>query len=56
MFSETDNQGKCRLLPLLLRDRALLWYNSLPAEIANNWDRLSGAFWARFGPAAMSLV
>ncbi len=55
-FTETDIQGKCRLLPLLLRDRASLWYDSLPAGISNNWVRLSGAFRARFGPTAMNLV
>ncbi len=55
-FTEVDNQGKCRLFPLLLRDRASLWYDSLPAGIVDNWDRLSGAFRAKFGPAAMNLV
>jgi hypothetical protein len=44
-----QDPAKAAALPLLLREAALRWYNTLPAATRNNWPLLEQAFTLRYG-------
>ena len=55
-YAGKDDLGKCELFPLLLKSRAIQWYNELSDDLKTNWHNLTEAFTLRFGPQSLDLM
>ena len=44
-----------QLFPFSLRDMAATWFNSLPYESVNMWEKLMGAYFSKFFPPPLLL-
>ena len=42
------------LFPFSLRDMATTWFNSLPYESVNTWEKLMGAYFSKFFPPSLT--
>ena len=43
-----------QLFPFSLRDMAATWFNSLPYESVNTWEKLMGAYFSKFFPPSLT--
>ena len=43
-----------QLFPFSLRDMAATWFNSLPYESVNMWEKLMGAYFSKFFPPSLT--
>ena len=43
-----------QLFPFSLRDRAATWFNALPYESVNTWEKLMGAYFSKFFPPSLT--